>query len=152
MLRTLGFDGATIVQLPHVLALQYLQLLDLLPNTPVVTRTLGYLNDAIYSPSLLYSTHLPHILATAAIYLASRECDVNLPKGMEAQDEEWGWWDIFDCDREELGFTAVCLKGLEKVVEEEMERTRREGSWKWVAESFERLEKEKEKKSGEVKE
>jgi hypothetical protein len=44
-------------------------------------------------------------LATAAIYLAAREVGVKLP-----QEE---WWEVFDVDREELGFLVVGLNSME---------------------------------------
>lgn len=57
---------------------------------------------------MLYLTHQPSSLATAAIYLAARETGVKMP------DVEW--WEVFDCDREELGFLVVGMKSLEGLV------------------------------------
>lgn len=131
--KTLSFPAHPGQHLPHVLALSYLQLLDLLPNAALVSCTLAHLNDAVYSPSLLYLTHPPHHLACAAIYLAARECDApeRLPVGMEVAGGEWGWWDVFDVEREELGFVVVGMRGVGRTVAEEGIRVGREG-WGWV--------------------
>lgn len=109
LLRTLGFN--TNVVLPHRLALTYLQTLGVLPRVPsseskaLTSRTLAYLNTALFSPQLLYVTHQPYTLAVAAIYLAARETEVKLT--------EWDWWEIFDVDREDLGFLVVGLQSCE---------------------------------------
>lgn len=109
LLRTLGFN--TNVVLPHRLALTYLQTLGVLPRIPssdskaLTSRTLAHLNTALFSPQLLYVTHQPYTLAVAAIYLAARETVVKLT--------EWDWWEIFDVDREDLGFLVVGLQSCE---------------------------------------
>ena len=95
ILRTLGFD--THVALPHTIALTYLQ--------TVAQRVIQHLNAALLSPQLLYVTHQPNALAVAAIYLASREEEVKLVDGE--------WWEVFDVDREELGFLVVGMKSTE---------------------------------------
>jgi hypothetical protein len=63
------------------------------------------------NPQLLYLTHQPHALATAAIYLAAKEVGVKLPG-----DE---WWEVFDTDREELGFLVLAMSSMEGFVREE---------------------------------
>lgn len=63
---------------------------------------------------MLYLTHQPAALATAAIYLATRE------KGMKMPDVEW--WEVFDCEREELGFLVVGMQSLEGLVRREKRR------------------------------
>lgn len=63
---------------------------------------------------MLYLTHQPCALATAAIYLASKEIGVKMP--------EVEWWEVFDCEREELGFLVVALGSLEGLVRRESER------------------------------
>jgi len=77
-------------------------------------RAVEYLNTALLSPQMLYLTHQPCALATAAVYLAARDKGVKLP------DVEW--WEVFDCEREELGFLVVGMGSLEGVVERERER------------------------------
>jgi hypothetical protein len=47
----------------------------------------------------------------ASIYLAARDVAVKLP-----EDE---WWEVFDCDREELGFLAVGMLSLGNFAQEE---------------------------------
>jgi hypothetical protein len=63
---------------------------------------------------MLYLTHQPPQLATAAIYLAAREVGIKLP--------EVEWWEVFDTDREELGFLCVGMLSLEGFVRGEKER------------------------------
>ncbi|KAK5133429.1 hypothetical protein LTR08_007768 [Meristemomyces frigidus] len=112
MLRVLGFQ--THVALPYTLCINYLQALEAFhaPGGPVVAkRAFAHLNDALLSPQLLYLTHQPSALATASIYLAAREVDVKLP--------EVEWWEVFDVDREELGFLVVAMTSLEGFAAEE---------------------------------
>lgn len=60
---------------------------------------------------MLYLTHQPSSLATAAIYLAAKDVNIKLP------DVEW--WEVFDTDREELGFLVVAMLSVESFAEEE---------------------------------
>ena len=118
LLRSISF--VTQVILPHHLALTYLQTLGVLPSTPtekssaLAARTLAQLNTALLSPQMLYLTHQPPALAVAAIYLAAREVGVKL-----ASVE---WWEVFDVDREELGFLIVALVSCEGWVRDESQR------------------------------
>jgi hypothetical protein len=100
------------VALPHPLAITYLQALDVFGTSQlsgtgprVAKRAVEYLNTALLSPQMLYLTHQPTALATAAIYLAARDVGAKLP-GVE-------WWEVFDTDREDLGFLALGMKSLE---------------------------------------
>lgn len=111
ILQTLGFQ--THVALPHPLALTYLQTLDVFspssssspsPSSLGPHRALAHLNAALLSPQLLYLTHQPAALATAAVYLAAREVGCKLP--------ETEWWEVFDVEREELGFLVVALRSV----------------------------------------
>ena len=92
----------------------------MLPRIPssdskaLTSRTLAYLNTALFSPQLLYVTHQPYTLAVAAIYLAARETGVKLT--------EWDWWEIFDVDREDLGFLVVGLQSCEAWISAEKEK------------------------------
>lgn len=102
ILRILGFQ--THVALPHTIALTYLQTLG--AASPAVSkRAFEHLNTALLSPQLLYLTHQPNALAVAAIYLAARE------KGAKLVDSEW--WEVFDVDREELGFLVVAMRSMD---------------------------------------
>ncbi|KJZ77933.1 hypothetical protein HIM_02570 [Hirsutella minnesotensis 3608] len=105
ILYTLSFDAH--VSLPHPLAVTYLQTLDFMSKSrqEVSLRTIQYLNTALLSPQLLYLTHQPHALATAAIYNAARDLGAKMP--------ECEWWEVFDVDREELGFLVVAMRSLE---------------------------------------
>lgn len=115
LLRSLSF--ITTVALPHHIALTYLQTLGVLPPNPtakssaLAARTLAHLNTALFSPQLLYLTHQPPALAVAAIYLTARELGVKLP-GNE-------WWEVFDVDREDLGFLVVGLVSCEGWTQQE---------------------------------
>ncbi|KAF2267901.1 cyclin-like protein [Lojkania enalia] len=106
ILKTLGFQLQ--VSLPHTLCITYLQALDVFTHpraSELAKRAIGHLNAALLSPQLLYLTHHPPYLATAAIYLAAKEVMMKLP------DVEW--WEVFDTDREELGFLVVGLLSVE---------------------------------------
>ncbi|KAI1142268.1 cyclin-like protein [Hypoxylon sp. FL0543] len=105
ILYCLSFD--THVALPHPLAITYLQALDFLsvPKTRIAARGVAYLNTALLSPQLLYLTHQPNALAVAAIYNAARDVGAKMP--------ECAWWEVFDVDREELGFLVVGMRSLE---------------------------------------
>ncbi|KAK7536620.1 cyclin-like protein [Phyllosticta citricarpa] len=116
ILRVLGFD--THVALPYTLCINYLQALgiklDVSAGQTLARRAFAHLNTALLSPQLLYLTHQPAQIATAAIYLAAREVEVKLP------GEEW--WEVFDTDREELGFLVVALMSVAGFVQEEKSR------------------------------
>jgi hypothetical protein len=106
ILKTLGFHVQ--VDLPYTLCITYLQALDVFshPRAPeLAKRAIAHLNTALLSPQLLYLTHQPPSLATAAIYLAAREVGIKLP--------EVEWWEVFDMDREELGFLCVGYLSVE---------------------------------------
>ncbi|KAI0888894.1 cyclin-like protein [Annulohypoxylon maeteangense] len=105
ILYSLSFD--THVALPHPLAVTYLQALDFLsaPKTEIAGRAVAYLNTALLSPQLLYLTHQPNALAVAAIYAAARDVGAKMP--------ECAWWEVFDVEREELGFLVVGMRSLE---------------------------------------
>ena len=115
ILASIGFQ--TQVVLPHTLALTYLQALSCSSPT-LARRTLEYLNGALLSPQLLYLTHQPNALAVAAIYLAARETGVKLVDG--------NWWQVFDVDREDLGFLVLAYGSLEPFAVAVQERRFRE--------------------------
>jgi len=115
VLDALGFN--THVALPHPLAVTYLQTLDAFSTSKgkqVAKRTVEYLNTALLSPQMLYLTTQPNALATAAVYLAAREEGLKMP--------EVEWWEVFDVEREELGFLVVGMGSLEPFARKEMER------------------------------
>lgn len=105
ILYALSFN--THVELPHPLAVTYLQTLDFmgLPKGNIGRRAVEYLNTALLSPQMLYLTHQPYALATAAIYNAAKDLGAKMP--------ECAWWEVFDVDREELGFLVVGMRSLE---------------------------------------
>ncbi|RMZ71654.1 cyclin domain-containing [Pyrenophora seminiperda CCB06] len=106
ILRTLGFNLQ--VQLPYTLCITYLQALDVFTHpraSELAKRAIAHLNTALLSPQCLYLTHQPPVLATASIYLAARETGIKMP--------ECEWWEVFDTDREVLGFLCVGMLSLE---------------------------------------
>lgn len=108
VLAALSFD--THVALPHPLAVTYLQALDFLHagaprRAAVARRALAYLNAALLSPQMLCCTSQPNALAVAAIYNAARDVGAKMP--------ECEWWEVFDVDREELGFLVVGMRSVE---------------------------------------
>ncbi|KAF2415661.1 hypothetical protein EJ08DRAFT_135338 [Tothia fuscella] len=113
ILKVLGFQ--THVALPYNICINYLQALDVFVDhetaSHLAKRAFAHLNSALLSPQLLYLTHQPPALATAAIYLSAKETGVKLP------DAEW--WEVFDTDREELGFLVVAMISMEDFVKEE---------------------------------
>ncbi|KAI8956287.1 cyclin [Xylaria longipes] len=111
ILYTLSFD--THVALPHGLAVTYLQALDFCGDSSrakITRRVVAYLNSALLSPQMLYLTHQPNALAVAAIYSAARDTEIS------AKMPECPWWEVFDVDREELGFLVVGMRSLEGLV------------------------------------
>lgn len=96
----------TRVVLPHALAVTYLQTLDFIgqKKEDVSQQVTQYLNTALLSPQMLYLTHQPNALATAAIYSAARDLGAKTPT--------CAWWEVFDVDREELGFLVVGMRSL----------------------------------------
>jgi cyclin L len=116
LLSSIGFD--THVALPHTLALTYLQALGV-SSKKLASRVLEHLNGGLLSPQLLYLTHQPNALAVAAIYVAAKEVRVKLVDG--------NWWEVFDVEREDLGFLVLAFGSLEGFAKLEMERWSAEG-------------------------
>ena len=88
---------------------------DLNAATKRLAKTvLEYLNAGLLSPQLLYLTHQPNALAVGAIYLAAREAGVKLV--------EQNWWEVFDVDREDLGFLVLSYGSMANFAEAEMEK------------------------------
>lgn len=112
-LHALGYD--TTVALPHPLAITYLQALDFAgrPRKEITGRAVAYLNTALLSPQVLYLTHEPGELATAAIFLAARDVGAKMPGEP--------WWELFDVDREQLGFLACSLNSVESLMRKQRE-------------------------------
>lgn len=112
ILRVLGFQ--IHVALPHALCINFLQTLDVLSSDvgqDLARRACAHLNSGLLNPQLIYLTHQPCALAAAAIYLGARETEVNLP------DEQW--WEVFDVDREELGFLVVAMTSMPGFAEDQ---------------------------------
>ncbi len=124
ILYALSFD--THVSLPHPLAVTYLQALDFLAHQPreaLAQRALAHLNTALLSPQLLYLTHQPSALAVAAIYNAAKDVGAKMP--------DCEWWEVFDVDREELGFLVVACGASRAGRGGSARRRRRSGRAAW---------------------
>lgn len=133
VLHALAFD--LHAALPHALAVTYLQALDFLGTgapspgkggggggggSEAARLALGHLNAALLSPQLLYATHQPNALAVAAIYAAARDLSTGSGSGVVTPACEW--WEVFDVDREELGFLVVALRSLETWLRDHLAR------------------------------
>ncbi|KAK4442990.1 cyclin-L2 [Podospora aff. communis PSN243] len=105
ILYALSFN--THVALPHSLAITYLQALEFLNmrKERISKRVVEYLNTALLSPQMLYLTSQPNALAVAAIYNAAKDLGTKMP--------ECEWWEVFDVDREELGFLVVGMRSVD---------------------------------------
>lgn len=105
ILYALSFD--THVSLPHPLAITYLQAMEFVGvrKEKISKRVVEYLNTALLSPQMLYLTSQPNALAVAAIYNAAKDIGTKMP--------ECEWWEVFDVDREELGFLVVGMRSVE---------------------------------------
>jgi cyclin L len=114
LLAGIGFN--THVALPHPLALTYLSALST-NSEQLAKRVFEHLNGALLSPQLLYLTHQPNVLATAAIYLSAMEVGVKLVEGTN-------WWEVFDVDREALGFCVMAMGSVEGFASAEREKWR----------------------------
>lgn len=119
ILRTLGYQ--THVSLPYTLCINYLQTMGLVSaeSGELAQASVKQLNSSLLSPQLLFLTHQPYAIATAAIYLAAKQIGVKLP--------DCEWWEVFDTDREELGFLVVALISLPNFARAEAD--------KWVNDS-----------------
>lgn len=97
ILKSLGFQ--THVALPYTLAFNYLKSLSVLTHEKnILERTFAHLNDFLCKPAMVYLTHHVNEIAVAGIYLAAKEVGVRLPER---------WWEVWDVDREVLGFLVV---------------------------------------------
>lgn len=111
ILAGIGFD--TRVALPYTLALTYIQMLGA-SSPKLAQRVMEHLNAGLFSPQLLYLTHQPNALAVGAIYLAAKEVGVKLV--------EQNWWEVFDVDREDLGFLVLSYGSMTNFARAEMEK------------------------------
>jgi len=126
ILKAVGYQTHTA--LPYTLVVNYAQTLECL-DKPLLKRSFGYLTDALLSPSLVYLTHQPNALAVAALYLAARDESVKLPES---------WWDIFDVEREDLGFLVAVMRGVGSFVGEQVKAWRDDiGVIPWEASDLE---------------
>ncbi len=125
ILNSIGFD--TQIALPHALALTYLQALGV-SSEKLASRVLEHLNSGLLSPQLIYLTHQPNALAVAGIYLAAKEVGVKMVDG--------NWWEVFDVEREDLGFLVMAFGSFEGFAKAE-KRT-----WDSGAENLRKLFKE----------
>ncbi|RMZ78611.1 hypothetical protein DV738_g3732, partial [Chaetothyriales sp. CBS 135597] len=109
LLAGIGYDVHTA--LPYALALTYITALGG-SSQKLSARVFEHLNGALLSPQLLYLTHQPNVLAVAAIYLAANEVGVKFVDSVN-------WWEVFDVDREGLGFCVLAMGSLTAFAENE---------------------------------
>ncbi|RMZ89133.1 hypothetical protein DV736_g3652, partial [Chaetothyriales sp. CBS 134916] len=109
LLAGIGYDVHTA--LPYALALTYITALGG-SSQKLSARVFEHLNSALLSPQLLYLTHQPNVIAVAAIYLAANEVGVKFVESVN-------WWEVFDVDRESLGFCVLALGSLKGFAESE---------------------------------
>ncbi|RMZ80510.1 hypothetical protein DV737_g2901, partial [Chaetothyriales sp. CBS 132003] len=109
LLAGIGYDVHTA--LPYALALTYITALGG-SSQKLCARVFEHLNSALLSPQLLYLTHQPNVIAVAAIYLAANEVGVKFVESVN-------WWEVFDVDRESLGFCVLALASLKGFAESE---------------------------------
>ncbi len=114
ILAGIGFD--TRVSLPYALALTYMQVLGV-SSAELAHRVFEHLNAGLLSPQLLYLSHQPNGLAVAAIYLAARENGDKLV--------EQNWWEVFDVDREDLGFLVLAFGSMGNFAKAEFQKWNR---------------------------
>jgi len=124
VLQALGFQ--TYVATPHLLCINYLNALSILQNdedqasrSQLVQKAFTHLNAGLLSPQMIYLTSQPNALAVAALYLAARELSISMPDGQ--------WWEVFDIEREELGFLVVAFLSMKEFAEEQARIWGREG-------------------------
>ena len=113
LLAGIGFD--IHVALPYTLALTYISALGAGDSSKLAARVFEHLNGALLGPQLLYLTHQPNVLATAATYLAAKEVGVKLVESVN-------WWEVFDVGREGLGFCVMAMGSLQGFAEAEKKK------------------------------
>lgn len=120
ILRALGFH--VHVDTPYTIAINFMQTLEVFQDAhgqKLAKRVFALLNEALFSPQLLPITHQPHQIAAAAIYLAAKYEGFKLPRV--------NWWEVFDVDREELGFLVAAMNSFRDWAVQE------QGKWKFQA-------------------
>lgn len=126
LLKVQGFQ--THVALPYGLIVNYLRTLECLDKV-VCRRAWELVNDGLLAPGRVFLTCQPNAIAVAAVYIAAREGGRRLPEG---------WWEVFDVEREELGFLVVSLLGVKEFCAREKRRW--EGrEMPWGVEAMERF-------------
>ncbi|OLL24292.1 Cyclin-L2 [Neolecta irregularis DAH-3] len=96
LLKRLGFQMN--VALPYGLAINYLQLLE---ATDLVQKVWNLINDSLQS--IVHCVHPPSTIASACIWIATREEKKKLPRD---------WWELFDVEFDDLIGTAAGIKSV----------------------------------------
>ncbi|KAJ1648477.1 hypothetical protein IWQ61_009987 [Dispira simplex] len=91
LLKRLGFNVQ--VQLPYGLLVTYLQCLGLAHHPRILQLAWNYLNDALRT--CVYVCYQPPTIASAAIFLAARQCQCKLPT-------QPPWWTVFDARLDDM--------------------------------------------------
>ncbi|KAK7206916.1 cyclin-like protein [Myxozyma melibiosi] len=114
VLTTLGFDMHVVV--PYTLCLEYLQAMNISEASDralLGQRAWNYLNDMMKSRICIFQQ--PNAMAVTALWLASRETEVDLLDGER-------WWTIFDVDTEDMGHILVLLRESKAIAISERDR------------------------------
>lgn len=93
ILKRLGFN--TVVQNPYGSIVNYLQVLSLTDHPEITQRAWSFANDFLLTP--LLSTHPPHLISVACVYLAVLTSSPKVALPMEPAP----WFTLFDVASEE---------------------------------------------------
>ncbi|KAJ1968698.1 hypothetical protein IWQ62_001086 [Dispira parvispora] len=101
LLKQLGFNVQ--VQLPYGLLVTYLQCLGLVHHPQIPQLAWNYLNDALRT--CVYVCYQPPTIASAAIFLAARQCQCKLPT-------QPPWWTVFDANLDDMIYISGHILSL----------------------------------------
>ncbi|PWA03127.1 hypothetical protein BB558_000691 [Smittium angustum] len=101
ILKNLGFNVQ--VQLPHNLAINYLQCLGLAKHENIPQTAWNYINDGLWTKA--YITFQPQTIACASILLATRKYGVCLP-------DNPAWYKVFDANKDDIDCVAKMILQL----------------------------------------
>lgn len=102
ILRELGYHLFKLTHLPHSYILNYVEMLG--GDRNLAQTAWNYINDSFRTA--LCVSHLPHVIATSAIYLAARKLK------LELGNLDLPWWEIFQTSWEELNEVCKEMESL----------------------------------------
>ena len=111
ILREIGFQLE--VNLPYGLLINYAKVLEVVHNTRLMSKALGYMNDSFRTPAnILFQ---PNVMACASILLAARDSKHGLPKC---------WHDLFDADARSIECACRLINNLYTEIGNHSQETR----------------------------